>query len=92
MVAVGLGLTVSQSESFVMAHSGSNNNKTPDKQCAFHPDTLKKCHPDKDGNCPSGFSRNESGNCFPSGKCPKGFERHDDDESGRCFHKHKHST
>jgi hypothetical protein len=56
----------------------------PDKDCAFNPDGLDKCKPDKDGNCPPGFSHNESNNCFPTGPCPKGFGRLDDDESGKC--------
>lgn len=58
--------------------------QTPDKNCAFHPDS-PKCAPDKDGNCPPGFSHNVHGNCFPSGKCPSGFSRHTDDETGKCF-------
>lgn len=52
---------------------------------AFHPES-PKCAPDEHGNCPSGFSHNEKGNCFPSGKCPPGFGRYTDDESGKCFH------
>ena len=60
--------------------------QTPDKGCAFHPES-PKCMPDKDGNCPSGFSHNSKGNCFPSGPCPGGFGRHDNDESGKCFPK-----
>ncbi len=59
----------------------------PDKSCAFNPDS-PKCHPDKDGNCPPGFSHNVHGNCFPSGKCPSGFSRHTDDETGKCFRDH----
>jgi len=62
---------------------------TPDKGCAFHPDD-PKCKPDKDGNCPTGFSHNVHGNCFPSGKCPAGFGRHDNDETGKCFSNHIH--
>ncbi|MGB0027322.1 MAG: hypothetical protein WBP64_10815, partial [Nitrososphaeraceae archaeon] len=58
--------------------------QTPDKSCAFHPES-PKCMPDKDGNCPSGFSHNSKGNCFPSGSCPAGFGRHDNDENGKCF-------
>ena len=60
--------------------------QTPDKGCAFHPES-PKCMPDKDGNCPSGFSHNSKGNCFPSGPCPGGFGRDDNDESGKCFAK-----
>lgn len=65
---------------------------TPDKGCAFHPDS-PKCKPDNGGNCPTGFSHNENGNCFPSGKCPNGSSRHDNDESGKCFPNHNpHKT
>ena len=60
----------------------------PDKGCAFHPES-PKCHPDKDGNCPPGFSHNVHNNCFPSGKCPAGFSRHTDDETGKCFSNHR---
>jgi len=62
----------------------------PDKDCAFNPDGLDKCKPDKNGNCPPGFGHNESGNCFPNGPCPKGYARHDEDESGRCFRNPPH--
>ena len=58
-------------------------------QADFHPNA-DKCKPDKDGNCPPGFSHNDKGNCHPSGPCPEGFFRHTDDESGKCFHKHIH--
>jgi hypothetical protein len=60
---------------------------TPNKGCAFHPDD-PKCKPDNMGNCPTGFSHNVHGNCFPSGKCPSGFSRHNDDETGKCFSNH----
>ena len=63
--------------------------QTPDASCDFHPNAAK-CAPDKDGNCPPGFSHNDKGNCHPSGPCPTGFFRHTDDESGKCFHKHIH--
>lgn len=56
--------------------------------CAFNPDKLDQCKPDSNGNCPKGFSHNESGNCFPSGPCPTGFFRKTDDESGKCFPDH----
>jgi hypothetical protein len=63
------------------------HSQTPDASCDFHPNAAK-CAPDKDGNCPPGFSHNDKGNCHPSGPCPAGFFRHTDDESGKCFPKH----
>lgn len=71
----------------------STKNNTPDKSCDFNPNA-DKCKPDKDGNCPPGFSHNDKGNCHPSGPCPSGFFRHTDDESGKCFpiHKDKHDN
>jgi hypothetical protein len=58
----------------------------PDKDCAFNPDGLAKCKPDPTtGKCPSGFSANDKGNCFPKGPCPTGYARLDNDESGKCF-------
>lgn len=80
---------VSSQDLQIDAHKDKKKGLTPDKSCAFNPDKLEKCKPDENGNCPKGFSHNESGNCFPSGPCPKGFVRHDDDESGKCFPTHK---
>jgi|1186.fasta_scaffold09363_2 hypothetical protein len=58
----------------------------PDKDCAFNPNGLAKCKPDlTTGKCPSGFSANDKGNCFPKGPCPTGYARLDNDESGKCF-------
>jgi hypothetical protein len=60
----------------------------PDKDCAFNPNGLAKCKPDPTtGKCPSGFSANDKGNCFPKGPCPTGYTRPDNDESGKCFKK-----
>ncbi|HEY7080243.1 MAG TPA: hypothetical protein VH500_11110 [Nitrososphaeraceae archaeon] len=62
--------------------------QVPDKDCAFNPNGLAKCKPDPTtSKCPSGFSANDKGNCFPKGPCPTGYTRPDNDESGQCFKK-----
>lgn len=65
-------------------HPSVQHTSTPDASCDFHPNA-DRCKPDKDGNCPPGFSHNDKGNCHPSGPCPSGFHRVTDDESGTCF-------
>jgi len=60
-----------------------SNISGPDESCIFDP-TQKKCAPDDQGNCPSGFSHNSKDQCFPSHKCSPGFAREDNDESGAC--------
>jgi hypothetical protein len=61
-------------------------NSKPDSDCFFNPNGLAKCKPDHTtGKCPSGFSANDKGNCFPKGPCPAGYARKDNDESGTCF-------
>ncbi len=56
---------------------------TSDESCILDP-SQDKCKPDKDGNCPPGFSHNSKDQCFPTHKCPPGFVREDNDESGAC--------
>lgn len=62
-----------------------NPDFNPDGDCLF--DTqLPKCHPGEGQECPTGFSMNEDGNCFPrhSG-CPENYHGHEDDETGECI-------
>jgi hypothetical protein len=46
--------------------------------------------PDVNGKCPSGFNLNVDSQCIPN-KCPKHFVRHDNDETGTCYPRHKHT-
>lgn len=73
---------ISVTPDFVAAKNG---NGKPDSDCFFNPNGLAKCKPDINGKCPSGFSANDKGNCFPKGPCPTGYARKDNDESGTCF-------
>ena len=60
----------------------AETNTGPDKDCVFNPNGLAKCKPDPTtSKCPSGFSANDKGNCFPKGPCPSGYVRKDNDES-----------
>jgi hypothetical protein len=66
--------------------AAKNESSKPDSDCFFNPNGLAKCKPDPiTGKCPSGFSANDKGNCFPKGPCPSGYVRKDNDESGTCF-------
>jgi hypothetical protein len=83
VIAVVLSICISIAE-----YQQTQAQQVPDKDCAFNPDDLAKCKPDQTtGKCPSGFSTNDKGNCFPKGPCPTGYTRPDNDESGKCFKK-----
>jgi len=65
--------------------------KIVDDSCSFFPEQ-ESCVPDPGKtDCPPGFATNEDGHCFKTGKCPDGFFRADDDETGTCLSKDKHS-
>ena len=41
--------------------------------------------PADSGDCKSGFSLNEAGNCIKDGPCPSGTARKDFSETGKCI-------
>lgn len=82
VVVLSISMTVAP------AYQQTQAQQVPDKDCAFNPNGLSKCKPDPTtGKCPSGFSANDKGNCFPKGPCPTGYTRPDNGESGKCFKK-----
>jgi hypothetical protein len=84
VIAVVLSISITAAYQQTLAQQ----QQVPDKDCAFNPDGLAKCKPDQaTGKCPSGFSANDKGNCFPKGPCHTGYARPDSDESGKCFKK-----
>ena len=80
LVIVAMAIALATTE----AASISAQQQVPDKDCAFDPNGLAKCKSDVNGKCPSGFSANDKGNCFPKGPCPTGYARKDNDEISVC--------
>jgi len=86
VIVVVLSISITIAPAYHQAQA--QQQQVPDKDCAFNPNGLAKCKPDPTtGKCPSEFSANDKGNCFPKGPCPTGYTRPDNDESGQCFKK-----
>ena len=88
VIAITIVLSISITIAPVYQQMQAQQQQVPDKDCAFNPNGLAKCKPDPTtGKCPSGFSANDKGNCFPKGPCPTGYTKLDNDESDKCFKK-----